>query len=105
VVVATGAEGGTHAAWFTVITNPDVSDALECNNMLLDAPQGETLRENLQVHTDIYSTDSVAGSAEDVYDELLEVMRNVVDYRDVTSIPTLAWKEQHIEQCLITVHY
>jgi hypothetical protein len=100
VLIATNTEGGAQVDWHEVITNPDAPNRLQCTNILLDDPQGDTLREHLQVQADIYSTDKVAASAGDVYDQLLEVMRNAVDYWDVTSIPTLVCKEEHTEQLL-----
>jgi len=93
VLVTSKADGGAPENWYTVITNADVSEELQCPNIMRGAAAGGTLREHLQQQPDIYSSESASAYGQDLYDGLLELMRNTVDKWQVPSIPTLVCKE------------
>ena len=75
------------------MTNPALTDRLQCPNVELDATKEVTLRRHLQLQWDIYASDGGSATAKDVYEELLEIMRYAVEFWGITSIPTLLCKE------------
>jgi hypothetical protein len=93
VLIATTADGGAQVDWFDVMTNPALTDRLQCPNVELDATKEVTLRRHLQLQWDIYASDGGSATAKDVYEELLEIMRYAVEFWGITSIPTLLCKE------------
>jgi len=98
VLIATETQGGARADWFATITSPAATDRLECKNVMSEVAPDATLRAHLQMQSDIYSSNAGSAADEDVFDEIMKIMKNVVDTWDVTSIPTLICKEKNKEQ-------
>ncbi len=98
VLIATPADGGAQADWYTVLTDPAAEDSLVCPNLDRDTPAADTLREHLQRQPDVYSSDGGSAVGADVYDALLAVMRDAVDKWDVTSIPTLVCRAKNVNE-------
>ena len=89
VLVAEKYEGGAQADWFDVITKAQSEEPLLCDNIMREAAFDVTLLRHLQVQSDIYYSNGDRANAADVYDEIIEIMSNTVNYWDVTSFPTL----------------
>ena len=54
-----------------------------------------TFRGHLQKQSDNYDSHGDSANAQDVYNEILEIMSNTVDKWDVTSIPTLICRQRN----------
>ena len=100
VLIATPTEGGAQVDWYNTITNPTMTDRLVCPNIDLDVPAEVTLRDHLQLQWDLYASDGDSTTAQDVYEELLEIMRYTVEHWGVTSIPTVVCRNISVNQRL-----
>ena len=57
VLIATTTDNGAQVDWFDVMTNPPLTDRLQCPNVELDTPKEVTLHRHLQFQWDIYTSD------------------------------------------------
>ena len=94
VLLAPHTEGGAQPNWFTLITNPQLEDSVQCPNIMLEGERNVKLRAHLQRQSDIYDSQGDNVNADDVFDEILEIMADTIDKWDITSIPTLLCRQQ-----------
>lgn len=98
VLLASPNDGGAQVDWFDTITSPASTDRLSCPNIDLAAEADVSLRRHLQLQWDLYSSESGTANEKDVYAELLEIMRYIVEAWGVTSMPTLVCKNISVNE-------
>ena len=109
VLLAPQTEGGTQANWVELITNSNLEESLQCPNIMRESEKNIKLRAHLQRQSDIYDSTDNEANADDVFEEILEIMKDTIDKWDITSIPTLVCRQmkpaQQFDDCNAVAQY